>query len=447
MIDKFEQYIAKNNLFNKGTPLLIACSGGVDSMVLLDILQKLEYNILVAHCNFKLRGAESDADTAFVKKYCEENNIKYFIKEFDTTKYKKEHKISTQVAARNLRYEWFEQIRIENKIHFIVTAHHADDQLETILLNFAKGTGLNGLIGIKAKNNFIVRPMLQISKAEILNYATENKIEFREDSSNESIDYTRNKIRHQILPILNEINSSIVYNIDDFSQRMKDISLLLETQIKQIKKKCWTEKDGVVYVKINYIKNHSSRDTVLYYLLKDFGFTNDVLNNVVNHKNISAQFFSDTHRMIIARNELIISSISEVKNNILCFDKIPNQIIFNNFTIQCSLVPIEKLNLKENKNYAYLDVDCIDFPIVVRNLKDGDYFYPFGIGKAKNKSKVGKKKISKYFRDLKLNLLEKENTPIVFSNERALWLVGYAIDDRFKVTANTKQVLKMKIIC
>jgi tRNA(Ile)-lysidine synthase len=228
---------------------------------------------------------------------------------------------------------------------------------------------------------------------------------------------------------------------------MKDISLLLETQIKQIKKKCWTEKDGVVYVKINYIKNHSSRDTVLYYLLKDFGFTNDVLNNVVNHKNISAQFFSDTHRMIIDRNELIISSISEVKNNILCFDKIPNQIIFNNFTIQCSLVPIEKLNLKENKNYAYLDVDCIDFPIVVRNLKDGDYFYPFGIGKAKNKSKVGKKKISKYFRDLKLNLLEKENTPIVFSNERALWLVGYAIDDRFKVTANTKQVLKMKIIC
>ena len=249
MIDKFEQYIAKNNLFNKGTPLLIACSGGVDSMVLLDILQKLEYNILVAHCNFKLRGAESDADTAFVKKYCEENNIKYFIKEFDTTKYKKEHKISTQVAARNLRYEWFEQIRIENKIHFIVTAHHADDQLETILLNFAKGTGLNGLIGMKAKNNFIVRPMLQISKAEILNYATENKIEFREDSSNESIDYTRNKIRHQILPILNEINSSIVYNIDDFSQRMKDISLLLETQIKQIKKKCWTEKDYLlVYV-------------------------------------------------------------------------------------------------------------------------------------------------------------------------------------------------------
>lgn len=444
VLDKINTFIQKHNLCNSGTPMLVACSGGIDSMVLLDVLLKLNYSFAVAHCNFKLRGTESDDEMKFVADFCTRNNIRFFAQEFDTLHYKKENKISTQIAARQLRYEWFEKIRKENHFHCIVTAHHADDQLETILLNFTKGTGVNGLVGMKPKNNFIIRPMLAITKAEIMDFALANKIEYREDSSNSSNDYQRNKVRHNIIPVLKDINPNISAQINDFSNRMLDVATLLELQIEQIKKKCYTEKEGIIRIKINYIKNHISKNTIIYYMLKDFGFSNDVMYNVLYNSQTSAQFFSTTHRMILDRKELIVTSVEQDKMSTLFFEKIPNKIQFNNAKIECKLVPIEKLSLKENKQYAYFDADKIEFPLLIRYLKNADYFYPFGMKKSAKNDKVGKKKITKYFRDLKLNLLEKEKTPIIFSNEKALWLVGHCIDDRFKITSNTKFVLKMK---
>jgi tRNA(Ile)-lysidine synthase len=446
MINKIQHFIEENNLCNSGTPILIACSGGVDSMVLLEVLVNLKYKIAVAHCNFNLRGAESDGDAVFVEQYCLNNKIDFYYKKFDTKKYKQEQKISTQMVARTLRYEWFEQIRKENGFHFIATAHHLDDQLETILLNFTKGTGVNGLKGMLPKNNFIIRPMLAVSKLDILQFATEKNIEYRTDSSNDSKDYLRNKIRHDVVPILSEINPSLIQNINSFSNYMIDAQILIEAQIKAIKKKCWSEKNGTILIYMNYIKTHRAKYTILYYLLKDFGFTQDSLLNILESKHVSTQFFSPTHRLIVDRNKLIVSYIHQEKNEILLFDKIPNQIIFNDIKIQCKIVPIEKLNIKYINNYAYIDVAKISLPLKIRFLNEGDYFYPFGLGKSKNASKIGKKKVSKYFRDEKLNLLEKENTAIIFSDEKVVWLVGHRIDDRFKITAQTTKVLKLKLI-
>ncbi len=446
MLEQIAKYIQDNNLANKGTPILVACSGGVDSMVLVDIFLKLDFKIAMAHCNFQLRGEESDEDENFIRTYAEKNNIPLFVNRFETIAYKKNAKISTQMAARDLRYEWFEQIRKENDLHSIATAHHLDDQLETILLNFTKGTGVNGLSGIRAKNNFIIRPLLQISKQSILQFAQENNIAFREDSSNRTDNYQRNKIRHHVTPKLLEINTNLYENVLQFSSIMQDTQALLELQMETIRKKCVSVKNGNTIIKINYVKQHLAKKTVLYYLLKDFGFTSSHIEQVFEAKESSKQFFSETHRLIIDRNEWIVTTIENEILSHLLMDKIPNNIQFNQYKIQCSVVPIEHLNIKDSKNYAYIALEKLEFPLMLRYLKDGDYFYPFGIGKPKNPLKVGKKKIGKYFRDEKLSLLEKEQTPILFSKERAVWLVGHRIDDRFKVTEATKEVLKFKII-
>ena len=446
MLEQVEKYIQDNNLANKGTPILVACSVGVDSMVLVKLLQLLTFPISIAHCNFQLRDEESDGDESFIRTYAEENNIPLFVKRFETIAYKKNSKISTQMAARELRYEWFEQIRKENNFHSIATAHHLDDQLETILMNFAKGTGVNGLSGMQAKNNFIIRPLLQIPKQSILQFAQDNHLAFREDSSNLTDDYQRNKIRHHITPKLLEINPNLYENVLQFTSIMQDTQTLLALQIDAIRKKCVSIKNGNTIIKINYVKQHPAKKTVLFLLLKDFGFTDIHIEQIFKVKESSKQFFSETHRLIIDRNELIITSIRHEILSHLLMDKIPNNIQFNQYKIQCSVVPIEHLNIKDSKNYAYIALEKLEFPLMLRYLKEGDYFYPFGIGKSKNPLKVGKKKIGKYFRDEKLSLLEKEQTPILFSKERAVWLVGHRIDDRFKVTGTTKEVLKFKII-
>lgn len=445
MISKIQKYIAQNNLFNSGTPVLVACSGGVDSMVLCDVLLKLNYKIAIAHCNFQLRGKESDADEKFISDYAIQHHLPFHVVKFNTKDFKEGKTISTQMAARALRYGWFERIRKENGYHCIATAHHLDDQLETILLNITKGTGIKGLTGMSAKNGFIVRPFLEITKQEILDYATENKITFREDSSNASDDYQRNLIRHQVVPQLQKINPSLPLTSMQFLNRMNEYENLVEAQLSSVKKKCYSEKDGIAEIKMGFIKVHPAGQTILFHLLKEFGFNSDVVQNMLDVNESGKQFFSDTHRMVMDRKSLFIVPKNIERENYLSFDKIPNQIIFNNYKIQCSLVPIQELNIKSSNRYAYFDADKIEFPLMMRYYKEGDYFYPFGMSKPKTPGKVGKKKLSKYFKDEKFSLLDKENTAVLFCGEKLIWLVGHRIDDRYKVTKKTKTVLKFMI--
>ena len=450
MITRIQTYIQQHNLANVGTPILVACSGGVDSMVLVDVLLKLNYKIAIAHCNFQLRGKESDEDEQFIQQFASQNNIPFHVIKFDTKTHKQNNDLSTQMAARTLRYEWFEKIRKENGYHCIATAHHLDDQLETILLNITKGTGIKGLTGMSAKNGFIVRPFLEIAKQEILDYATENKIAFREDSSNASDDYQRNLIRHQIVPQLQKINPSLHNSIIDFIDRMNDYEMLSNEQIEVAKKKCYSEKNNIVEIKLGFIKTHKAGQTVLFHLLKDFGFNSNNVNQIyqsyIQTKESGKQFFSETHRFVIDRKSLFIVPKNIERENYLTFDKIPNQIIFNNYKIQCSLVPIHEATIKPSNRYAYFDADKIEFPLMIRYYKEGDYFYPFGMSKQRTPGKAGKKKLSKYFKDEKFSLLDKENTSVLFSGEKLIWLVGCRIDDRFKVTEKTKTVLKMLVV-
>ena len=237
MQQRTQTYIQQYNLANLGTPILLACSGGVDSMVLLDVLLKLNYKISIAHCNFQLRGEDSMGDEQFLREFAETHTLPFYTVRFETKAYKKANRQSTQMAARELRYEWLEKIRKENQLHFVATAHHLDDQLETILLNIAKGTGIKGLSGMQPKNGYIIRPFLEISKHDILKYSNDNKIVFREDISNASDDYQRNQLRHHVVPIMHQINPALYQTSMDFIHRMNDYEILVNEQLKSIKKK------------------------------------------------------------------------------------------------------------------------------------------------------------------------------------------------------------------
>lgn len=446
MLETVQFYIQQQNLSNSGTPILVACSGGIDSMVLINVLQKLNYTIAIAHCNFQLRFEESNEDEKFIEQYANENSIPFHVIKFDTKALKKEKNISTQMAARELRYEWFEQIRKENHYHKIAVAHHLDDQIETILLNLSKGTGIQGLAGMQAKNEFIIRPMLEISRQQIINYASENNIEYREDSSNASDDYQRNKLRHHVLPILKEINPDLSNTMRAFIERMNDYQVLNAEYIEQIKKKCYTEKEGIVEIKLGFIKSHSAGKTILYHLTKNMGIHADMLQKIIAVKESGKQFITDTHRLIVDRKSLFITNKENENEQHLLFTEIPKQFCFNQYKIQCSLVPIQELNIKTSPRYAYFDADKIEFPLLLRKAKEGDYFYPFGMSKSKTPGKVGKKKLSKYFKDEKFSLLDKEHAAVLFSGEKLIWLINHRTDDRFKVTPSTKRILKMVVV-
>lgn len=421
-------------------------------MVLTDVLLKLKYNIALAHCNFQLRGEESEADEAFLHDFARLHNLPFYTVRFDTQAYKKKNDVSTQMAARELRYEWFEQIRKENHYHCIATAHHLDDQMETVLLNFTKGTGIRGLAGMQPKSGFIIRPLLEIYRQEIITYAKENNVSFREDSSNATDDYQRNLIRHQVVPSLQKINPSLHRTVKEFISRMNDYVELTEQYIETIRRKCYSEKNGVAELKMGFIQSHPAGQTILFHLLKEFGFNSDNVTQffqrykTLEKLNSGKQFFSETHRIVIDRKSLFVVPKTIERENYLMFDKFPNQIIFNNYTIRCSLLPVLELNLKTSERYACFDADKLELPLLIRYYKDGDYFYPFGMSKPKTPGKAGKKKLSKYFKDEKFSLLEKENTAVLFSGEKLIWLVGHRIDDRFRVTEKTKTVLKMVLV-
>ncbi len=450
MINKFQAFIQKHQLFNQGTPVLVACSGGLDSMVLLDVLCALKYPVAIAHCNFQLRGIESEGDEEFIRVYASQKNIPFYATRFDTTQIKQELNLSTQMAARVLRYDWFEKVRKEIGAHVIVTAHHLDDQLETVLLNLTRGTGLKGLSAMQPTNGNITRPLLEFTKEDLMRYAQSNNIEFREDSSNATDDYQRNLIRHQVVTALKQINPSLQNTFGDFVGYMRDYNELLKSYIELLKKKCYSEKKGIVEIKFGFIKSHNAGRTILFHLLDDFGFNNTqsdlIFDTFIQAKESGQQFYSASHRLVIDRKSLFIIQKDIKRNDYLSIEKISNQITFNNYKIQCSIVPIHELNAKTSPRYAYLDMDLLEFPLMLRYYKEGDYFYPFGMSKPKTPDKVGKKKISKFFKDEKFHQFDKENTAMLFSGERLVWLVGYRIDDRLKVSSKTKRVLKMVLL-
>lgn len=429
MLQKFKKHITKEFPFLKDTKLLIAISGGVDSVVLFHLLHKLNYDVSLAHCNFKLRGKESDLDEEFIKNLNQISANQIFTISFDTEKYAIENKLSTQIAARELRYNWFQKLITEHKFDYVLTAHHADDNLETFLIHLTRGSGLDGFTGIPKVNGNIVRPLLAFSRKEVLNYAKDNDIEWREDASNASNKYIRNKIRHQVLPVLKEINPSILDSFATTIENLQESKQIIEDRIENIASEVLEKEANFIKIDIEKIKELSNSKAYLYQLLKSYHFTewNDVYD-LLNAQS-GKQVFSKTHRLLKDRDVLILSKI-DLSNSIEMAFQIEEEIteITNPIHLTFKEV-IEKST--ENKQTIYVDKDLLKYPLMLRKWEKGDYIYPLGM--------QGKKKLSKYFKDEKFSLIDKENTWLLCNAEnQIMWIINHRQDRRFVKNKNLK---------
>ena len=436
MENLFLSHLKKNFPSISVSKLIIAVSGGVDSIVLFHLCLKLKLNFFVAHCNFKLREKESDLDEKFVRDLAIKHNIKFYTKSFNTKKLSSNYNKSIQMAARELRYSWFEELSKELNVKHILTAHHLDDSLETFLINLSRGSGIDGLLGIPRVNDTVYRPLLIFKKDEILSYAKENEISWREDSSNRKQDYLRNQIRIEVLPKLKEINPNLLDNFSKSIDRLQQSKSIIKDKIDDFIKNVSFTRDEKIYFEINKIKKVTNIDAYLYELLKRYNFTQwDDIRGLLDSQS-GKQIISNTHKLLKDREHLILVKNSEVENKTALINKSSKEVAVSLGKIKLS---IAKKISKEDSDVIYLDSAKLNFPLKVRNLLSGDYFYPFGMN--------GKKKVSKYLKDKKISIYDKDKVLILeTSKNKIIWVVGMRLDDRFSVTDNTKEITKIELI-
>ncbi|WP_348822500.1 tRNA lysidine(34) synthetase TilS [Flavobacterium aestuarii] len=436
MKDLFQNHIEKKLPFLNKKKLLLAVSGGLDSMVLLHLFQELQFNIAIAHCNFQLRGAESFGDQKFVQDYADANAIPIYVTQFDTKAFAKDYKLSTQVAARELRYNWFYELLEVEEFDYLLTAHHADDSLETFLINLTRGTGLEGLTGIPAQNDKIVRPLLFLNRSEIDDYAKEHGIKWREDSSNASDKYVRNKIRHHLIPILKELNPNFMASFLKTENYLQQSHSMVEDAAIMVYQQVAREADDQIHFDLNKLLQLPNYKSYLYQWLKEFGFTawDDIYDLVTGQS--GKQVFSLGYRLLKDRGFLIVSPIGQEES--------PEQFLISenqlevNIPLKLRLCKVSDISIDANKA-IFVDADQLEYPLVIRKWKTGDIFMPFGMG---GKSK----KVSKLFKDEKLSLIEKENTWILCSGNQIVWVIGIRADNRFRTVSTTKNILKIELI-
>lgn len=448
MEKKVFQFIEKYGLFSLNQNLIVAVSGGKDSMALVYLLNKSDFKIIVAHCNFTLRGNESDEDAKFIKNYCAKNNILYNEIVFETEKIAKQKSLSIQETARELRYSWLEKIRKENNAVGIATAHHLDDNIETVLFKIAKGTGVRGIRGIQAKNGNIVRPFLETSVDEIRAYIAENKIEYREDNSNKSVKYDRNKIRHTLIPVLKEINTGLYPTFISHFERWNDIEKLYNNFVEHWKNKLVKEANCDKIISIKALQKVEGYETLLFEIMRDYGFNKDDVQDIIKGFDSAEHkiYLNEKNRVLIDKKFIYITAVENLsESKVHYISSKQTKIVFENGIFRLVLKPISKLSkINKGKQYAYVDADKLKFPLTLRKWKPGDYFYPYGFTKENNKP--AKKKISKYLKDQRIDARSKEQTWVLFSEEKLVWLVNQRIDNRFSITEKTKRIFQIKFI-
>ena len=439
MIDQFQAYIYRYNLLAESDKVILALSGGIDSMVLADLLLKAKVEFVAAHCNFHLRGAESDGDEKFVRDYAERNGIQCFVKHFETEKYAAEQSISIEMAARDLRYAWFEELRQQLGYDKIAVAHHADDQAETFFINLLRGAGLNGLKGMKPQNGVIIRPLLWASREQIRKYAVENQILWREDHTNAESVYLRNKIRNQLLPAFDELHAEarqgLYKSLEHLAAENELYRELLQEKLGQI-----IEYNGDIQ-RIPYsafLIQHSSFQ-LLFEWLRQYGFNTDQCHFI--HEavgtGIGNQYFSPTHCVVIGRDDLQLSEINE-KTDVEIQIQIGEEEILSPIHLRFSkLEKTADFIINKSSDVAQLDFDKLRFPLTLRHWRHGDRFCPLGM--------KGSKLLSDFFVDQKFTEYQKQNVWLLVSAEGDIfWVVGYRIDDRFKIVNDTKTVFQCR---
>ena len=455
LLQRYQQFIKKENLFSPKDKLLLAVSGGVDSVVLCELCKQAGFDFIIAHCNFQLRGEESERDEKFVRSLGGKYEVEVKIKKFETEKYAEENKMSIQEAARDLRYEWFEQLvqslefraKSQNselsthdyRLTYLLTAHHADDNAETVLMNFCRGTGLHGLTGIPVSYGNIRRPLLSFTKNELLSFAKENKLDFVEDSSNLSSKYTRNFFRNETIPAISKIYPEVKTNLTDNIDRFKEIEKLYKVAVAEIKKKLIKVKGNEWHIPVKQLMGYNNK-ALIYEIISDFGFTEKQIDEVNKLAESDSGKYIDSptfnYRIIKHRHWFIISPVNSAESATIIIEENNKTVIFEEGTLQFEVTSNQQP--ATSSLIACLDVKEMCYPLILRKWRQGDYFYPLGMRK--------KKKLSRFFIDKKLSKSEKEKMWVIEMNKKIIWVVGKRIDERFKVTEKTRSGLKIVYI-
>jgi tRNA(Ile)-lysidine synthetase-like protein len=436
MVEKLKNHCNQHFPFLKQKKVLLAVSGGLDSMVLVYLFQQLHYEIGVAHCNFQLRGLESFEDQNFIQNYAEANSLPIFITQFDTQAFAQDYKLSIQVAARELRYNWFYELLETQNFDYVLTAHHADDNLETFLINLSRGTGLDGLTGIPEQNDKVIRPLLAFSRQEMEAYAKQNAIQWREDSSNASDKYLRNKIRHDVVPILKELNTDFIASFQKTQEYLQQAQVMVEDASIMVYQQVAKEVGEEIHFDLKKLKPLPNYKSYLYQWLREFGFSawDDVYDLVDSQS--GKQIFSSHFRLLKNRDYLVLCPLdfTDSKREYFITKNQKEVKVPLNLSI-CKVTDISDTTIES----IFVDEMKLEFPLVLRRWKEADSFQPFGM---KGKSK----KVSKFFKDEKLSLIEKEKTWLLCSNNQIVWIVGMRQDERFKIDETTKKILKITVV-
>lgn len=443
MVKAFNAYIKSSSIFRSGDNILLAVSGGIDSMVMVQLFIETGIKFGIAHVNFKLRGDESDKDEAFVKKLATQFNIPFHNTYFETKKISAELKISTQMAARDLRYAWFDEIRTQFGYDYIATAHHLDDQAETFFINILRGTGISGMHGIMPKQGKIIRPLMFTTREQILSYALKHNLQWREDQSNKSRKYLRNKLRLDVLSELYKINPKFSYKLNESISYLRNVETIYNSHIAGITTDLVQKTPQGVLISIDWIYEYQPHDTYLYELLKPYGFSFAVVKKIVHSLDTFSGkvFYSPTHRLLRDRENFIIQPLEELQ------DKLKEQEIY---FIEKEATHIDlpfEMSIQQTHNIsdlplgkastACIDMEKLEFPLRIRRWEKGDWFTPLGL--------QGKKKLSDFFIDQKLSLADKEKIWLLQSGDDIVWVIGKRIDNRYKITAKTKNALVLSL--
>ena len=440
LTDRFQSYVERHGLFSRDDRILLTVSGGVDSMVLLSLMASLGYRFGVAHCNFQLRGAESDEDEVIVAREAARYGVPCYNRRFETAAEMERTGESMEMTARRLRYAWFEELRREHGYAAIAVAHHADDSIETFFINLLRGTGLRGLTGISTRMGRVVRPLMFASRREILEYAVTQKIPFREDSSNRSTKYLRNKIRLGLIPRIREINPKFTSLMRSNIARLTDAQLFINHGIERIRAVAVTSAAGLDTIHLDRIDPAFPRNFVVYELLSSaYGFKGDVIDSLchtLDHGTTGRRFYSREYVACTDRGNIVVGPIPAGDDCMTTVERgaprsyCGNSVLYFEY---CDIDTIENFGVPEH--IAQVDVDKLRFPLTLRRWREGDWFIPFGM--------TGRKKLSDFLKDAKVSVAEKGRQFVLLSGDDIVWVVGRRIDDRYRLTRETENVLRI----
>ena len=433
-VERFIDFIEKNKLFGPNDKILAAVSGGMDSVLLTHLLHAAGFNFGIAHCNFQLRGADADTDQQFVNNLAQQLGVSFHTIQFDTKAFAAGKKISIQMAARELRYQWFAQISQQQGYHVIALAHHQNDAIETILLNLTRGTGIAGMHGILPKNGQLVRPLLFLNRDEIQDIISKEHLGYVEDSSNASVKYARNKLRHEVIPKLRELNPSLEETFEHNLNHFRNLEILLQQRLDELRQKLFILHNDEIHIPVNEVKNLNPQAFLLFGLLQEYGFNESTVEDIISalDKHSGRIFESAGFSLVLDRQKLILSKKQSETPSVVSISQNNHEVHYQNYRLNI-LHDDSPLIIKDNPMAVSIDSELLIYPLTLRQWQQSDYFYPLGM--------KTKKKLSDFFIGEKVPLHEKKQIPLLLNgNNDIMWIGGYRSDNRYKVSAKTKKV-------